>query len=106
MVTIRRVTDTQQISDYRRMMEEAVLCLKPGGLLVLVEFHWQLYDEDKVTPAQELSDDSPRGSALQRIFHGKRYLLRFYHTLTVVPRIKGGCDSQRQWTGSCVRRTR
>ncbi|CAG7852682.1 SubName: Full=Uncharacterized protein {ECO:0000313/EMBL:KIM28354.1} [Serendipita indica DSM 11827] len=60
------------ISDYRRMIEEAVLCLKPGGMLVLVELDWQVYEEDKKTPASEFSEASLSGSALQRIFRESR----------------------------------
>lgn len=60
------------ISDYRRMIEEAVLCLKPGGMLVLVELDWQVYEEDKKTPASEFSEASLNGSALQRIFRESR----------------------------------
>ena len=45
-------------------------CLKPGGLLLLMEFDWNLYSEDRVTACAIADGDSSGGSWMQRIFKG------------------------------------
>lgn len=57
------------LSDYRKVVEEALLCLKPGGLVFLSELEWTIYNEDLTMSSQPASDDSPSGSWMQRILN-------------------------------------
>jgi len=62
------------IPDFPAFIAEMVACLKPGGILLLVEADFQLYDEDK-GPMDCAFDQSGSGSWLARI------LFEVYNTL-------------------------
>ncbi|KAG8860361.1 hypothetical protein FRB91_003774 [Serendipita sp. 411] len=60
------------LSDYKKMVEEATFCLRPGGLLILAEIDWQLYEEDMKTPVIPASDEHPKGCWIQRFLEESR----------------------------------
>ncbi|PVF99487.1 S-adenosyl-L-methionine-dependent methyltransferase [Serendipita vermifera] len=60
------------LSDSRRIVDEALQCLHPGGLLLIGEFSWTVYDDDRVTPLVAASEENSEGSWLQRILSESR----------------------------------
>jgi hypothetical protein len=51
-------------------MEEIEACLKPGGLLILVDSTGEILAEDQVTVLPMRSKTVPNGCQLQRLFYG------------------------------------
>ena len=51
-------------------MEEIQACLKPGGLLILVDSTGEVIDQDGMTVLPMRSNGVPNGSQLQRLFYG------------------------------------
>ncbi|KAG8830082.1 hypothetical protein FRC17_005476 [Serendipita sp. 399] len=60
------------LSDYKKLIEEAIFCLRPGGLLILAEIEWQIYEEDMQTPVSPASEQQPDGSWVQRFLQEAR----------------------------------
>jgi hypothetical protein len=54
-------------------VDEALQCLHPGGLLLISEFTWTVYADDRTTALEAASGDDSEGSWLQRILSGTFY---------------------------------
>ncbi|KAG8830080.1 Slx4p interacting protein [Serendipita sp. 399] len=59
------------IKDYRKMMEEAEKCLKPGGVVIFVDYDAQFCAEDQVS-RQPMAESNENGSWLVRCSHEMR----------------------------------
>ncbi|KAG8761654.1 hypothetical protein FRC14_000038 [Serendipita sp. 396] len=59
------------IKDYRKMMEEAERCLKPGGVVIFVDYDAQFCAEDQVS-RQPMAETNENGSWLVRCSHEMR----------------------------------
>jgi SAM-dependent methyltransferase len=57
-------------SDYAQTINYAAQCVKPGGVLLLLDIDLQLCAEDKVSAQKMLTPNQPEGSWLQRYIHG------------------------------------
>jgi len=70
-------------------MEEIEMCLKPGGLLILIDSTGELLGEDQITVLPIRSKVAPKGSQLQRLFYGMdHFFLLFLVRLTIVTSIR------------------
>lgn len=56
-------------SQFQKSLEEIQDCLKPGGLLILVDSTGLIMGEDKVSVPRMRSSSNPNGSQLQRLFY-------------------------------------
>lgn len=56
-------------------MNEAVRCLKPGGMILIVEGDFELVKSDMVTAQDMHTAENPGGSWLRRFYHGKLTVL-------------------------------
>jgi len=61
------------ILDFPRYVNDIVACLKPGGVVIMVEGDWRPYKEDRTTlyPLADLGTDG--GSWWGRVCHGEVY---------------------------------
>lgn len=58
------------VKSYRNLLQEAIKCVKPGGVAVFVEGDFDLFTEDQKTIVEPASDANPNGSWLQRWMQG------------------------------------
>ena len=61
---------TGGLSDYASAITTAANCLKPGGLLLLVEFEGMFCAEDMVSAQKMATPNQPNGSWIQRFCYG------------------------------------
>ncbi|KIM25780.1 hypothetical protein M408DRAFT_204068 [Serendipita vermifera MAFF 305830] len=61
------------LPDYAQGITYAAQCLKPGGLLLIVEFDMSFYAEDMVSSQKMATPNQPTGSWLQRYFYEFRW---------------------------------
>jgi hypothetical protein len=60
------------LKSYRKMMEEAEKCLKPGGVVIFIDYDAQFCAEDQVS-RQPMAESNENGSWLVRCSHGENY---------------------------------
>jgi SAM-dependent methyltransferase len=58
------------IESYRNLLQEAVKCLRPGGIAIFIEGDFDLFTPDQKTIQEPASDTNPNGSWLQRWMQG------------------------------------
>jgi 2-polyprenyl-3-methyl-5-hydroxy-6-metoxy-1,4-benzoquinol methylase len=58
------------LTDYEQAVTYAVQCVKPGGMMLLVEYNMQLNAEDMVTTQKMATPNQEDGSWVQRFFYG------------------------------------
>jgi SAM-dependent methyltransferase len=58
------------IRSYRNLLQEAVKCLRPGGIAIFIEGDFDLVTTDQKTIQEPASDTNPNGSWLQRWMQG------------------------------------
>ena len=59
-----------QVRDYERFIEECVRCLRPGGILLLVEGDMILFGEDLRPYPMASIEDGTGGSWMARMLYG------------------------------------
>lgn len=64
-----------QFAYFEKSLEEVAMCLKPGGLLILIDSTGEVLDQDQVTVLPMRSKHAPKGSQLQRLFYGTNYII-------------------------------
>jgi hypothetical protein len=62
-----------QIRSYTTTALEVAKCVKPGGVLMLIEGDFNLLHEDQVTFQEMNCPQYPHASWMARFFHGKLY---------------------------------
>ena len=67
----REAEAAAQVRDYEALIEECVRCLRPGGVLLLVEGDMVIFGEDlRPQPLADLEGAGQGGSWLARMLHG------------------------------------
>lgn len=64
-----------QIQSYLTTMLEAAKCVKPGGVLMLIEGDFDTFHEDQVTFQEMNCPQYPHASWFARFLHGKSVLV-------------------------------
>lgn len=59
------------LPDYPQAITTAAQCLKPGGLLLIVDFDMHLLAEDMLSSQKMASAHQPNGSWVQRFCYGR-----------------------------------
>ena len=64
---------TLQLRCFTASVQEAVKCLRPGGVFLLAEGDFELYQEDMVTLQEPKSDNFRDGSWAAKHVYGTRF---------------------------------
>jgi SAM-dependent methyltransferase len=64
------------LHNFEQGITYAAQCVKPGGMLILVDYEMSFCEEDMATTQKMATPNQADGSWLQRYLYGKNYALR------------------------------
>lgn len=59
------------LQNFRKSMDDIISCLKPGGIVIVIEGDYDMYSSDYHVALPVASEENPSGSWTSRFFYGE-----------------------------------